>query len=52
MVTSLAELRGVEETRINVQVTSTDRMGSIGRGEGIAGLAVVLLEPIDEPGRG
>jgi 2-C-methyl-D-erythritol 2,4-cyclodiphosphate synthase len=43
MVTSLAKLLEVEEGRINLQVTSTDGLGSIGRGEGIAGLAVVLL---------
>jgi 2C-methyl-D-erythritol 2,4-cyclodiphosphate synthase len=31
--------------RINVKVTSTDGLGAIGRAEGIASLAVVLLEP-------
>ena len=33
---------GVE--RVNVKVTSPDRLGAIGRGEGIAAHAVVLLE--------
>jgi 2-C-methyl-D-erythritol 2,4-cyclodiphosphate synthase len=39
----LAELLGVEAERVNVKVTSTDGLGAIGRGEGIAALAVVLL---------
>ena len=34
---------------VNVQVTSTDGLGAIGRGEGIAAQAVVLLAP-REPG--
>lgn len=40
----IAALLGVSPTRINIKVTSTDRLGAIGRGEGIAALAVVLLE--------
>lgn len=40
----LAELLGVAEERVNVKVKSTDRLGAIGRGEGIAAQAVVLLE--------
>ena len=28
---------------VNLKVTSTDRMGAIGRGEGMAAMAVVLL---------
>ena len=31
--------------RVNVKVTSTDHLGALGREEGIAALAVVLLEP-------
>ena len=41
---SLAKLLATDERRINVKVTSTDRLGAIGRGEGIAAQAVVLLE--------
>jgi 2-C-methyl-D-erythritol 2,4-cyclodiphosphate synthase len=41
----VAELLGSGLERINVKVTSTDHLGAIGRGEGIAAQAVVLLEP-------
>ena len=41
---SVAALLEAPEDRVNVKVTSTDRLGAIGRGEGIAAQAVVLLE--------
>ncbi len=41
---NLAGLLGVSPLRINLKLTSTDQLGAIGRGEGIAGMAVVLLE--------
>jgi 2-C-methyl-D-erythritol 2,4-cyclodiphosphate synthase len=41
---NLAGLLDVSPSRINLKVTSTDQLGAIGRGEGIAGMAVVLLE--------
>jgi 2-C-methyl-D-erythritol 2,4-cyclodiphosphate synthase len=44
MRASLADLLGVEVERVNVKVTSTDHLGALGRGEGIAALAVALLE--------
>jgi 2-C-methyl-D-erythritol 2,4-cyclodiphosphate synthase len=44
MSASIADLLGVQAERVNVKVTSTDRLGAIGRGEGIAAQAVVLLE--------
>jgi 2-C-methyl-D-erythritol 2,4-cyclodiphosphate synthase len=50
MTRSLADLLGAEIGRVSLQVTSTDRLGSIGRGEGIAALAVVLLEPDEGSG--
>jgi len=46
MRSALADLLGVEPARVNVKVTSTDQLGAIGRGEGIAALAVALLEPV------
>ena len=42
---SVAALLDAPESRVNVKVTSTDHLGAIGRGEGIAAQAVVLLEP-------
>lgn len=41
---NLAGLLGLEPSRVNLKITSTDQLGAIGRGEGIAGMAVVLLE--------
>lgn len=45
MRASLAACLGAEESRVNLKVTSTDHLGAIGRGEGIASLASVLLGP-------
>jgi 2-C-methyl-D-erythritol 2,4-cyclodiphosphate synthase len=39
----LARMLSVDPTRVNVKLKSTDRLGSIGRGEGIAAYAVVGL---------
>ncbi len=41
---NLAGLLGTPEERVNVKVTSTDGLGALGREEGIAVLAAVLLE--------
>jgi 2-C-methyl-D-erythritol 2,4-cyclodiphosphate synthase len=44
---SLAELLGADPGRVNVKLKSTDGLGALGRGEGIAAQAVVLLEPAE-----
>ena len=43
MRTRLAETMGVEVDRIGVRATTTDRLGFMGRGEGLAAQAVALL---------
>lgn len=44
MHANLVRLLDAAPEKVNVKLTSTDRLGAIGRGEGIAALAVVLLE--------
>ncbi|MDN5865110.1 MAG: 2-C-methyl-D-erythritol 2,4-cyclodiphosphate synthase [Gammaproteobacteria bacterium] len=43
MRANLAKALGVEETCVNIKATTLEKMGFIGRGEGIAALAVALL---------
>lgn len=42
---AVAGLLGAPEVAVNVKLKSTDGLGALGRGEGIAALAVVLLVP-------
>ncbi|MGI6126472.1 MAG: 2-C-methyl-D-erythritol 2,4-cyclodiphosphate synthase [Planifilum sp.] len=39
----IAELLGADEDRVNIKATTTERLGFVGREEGIAALAVVCL---------
>lgn len=44
MRANIASLLGAPPEKVNLKVTSTDHLGAIGRGEGMAAIAVVLLE--------
>ena len=46
MVTCLAQVMGVEENQISIKATTTEKLGFVGRKEGIAAQAVVLLEEL------
>ena len=44
MRTAMAKALGVDPERIGLKATSTEGLGAVGRGEGVAAQAVVLLE--------
>lgn len=46
MVANIAEDIGISAAQVNVKASTTEKMGFVGRGEGIAALSVVLLKPL------
>ena len=46
MVAQIKAIPGLENSSINVKITSTDHVGAIGAGEGIAAQAIATLTPI------
>jgi 2-C-methyl-D-erythritol 4-phosphate cytidylyltransferase/2-C-methyl-D-erythritol 2,4-cyclodiphosphate synthase len=46
----LAEALGVDVGRVSVKATSTEGMGFLGRGEGLAAMAVVLVGEVNRDG--
>jgi 2-C-methyl-D-erythritol 2,4-cyclodiphosphate synthase len=41
---SIAQMLGVTENQVNIKATTTEQLGFVGRNEGLAAQAVVLLE--------
>jgi 2-C-methyl-D-erythritol 2,4-cyclodiphosphate synthase len=46
MIARMAESMSVDRRKINIKATTTEGLGVIGRGEGMAAMCVVLLESI------
>jgi 2-C-methyl-D-erythritol 2,4-cyclodiphosphate synthase len=44
MMASMANLLGVHISQVNIKATTSDGLGFTGRGEGLACLAIVLLQ--------
>ncbi len=48
MCSLLADDMNVDEAQLNIKATTTEKLGFCGRGEGIAALAVVLIERTEQ----
>ena len=47
MRTRLADAAGLDRDAVNVKFTTGERMGFVGRGEGMAALAIATLRPLE-----
>lgn len=47
MVQAIGEALGLDPARVNVKATTNEGIGAIGRGEGIAAIAVALLSEVE-----
>ncbi len=45
---ALATLLATSLDRVNLKLKSNDGMGALGRGEGMAALAIVLIEAVND----
>lgn len=46
MINNLSEIMGIDRARVNVKFTTTEKMGFVGRQEGMAASAAVLLNEL------
>jgi 2-C-methyl-D-erythritol 2,4-cyclodiphosphate synthase len=44
---AIGEALGLDPARVNVKATTNEGIGAIGRGEGIAAIAVALLDEVE-----
>jgi len=48
MIANVARLLAIEASQVNVKAKTNERLGFLGRGEGIAAQAVALIETVQK----
>jgi 2-C-methyl-D-erythritol 2,4-cyclodiphosphate synthase len=48
MIANVARLLAIEASQVNVKAKTNERLGFLGRGEGIAAEAVALIETVQK----
>lgn len=46
---AISELLSIEENTVSIKATTSEKMGFVGRGEGVAAYATTLIESINKP---